>query len=175
MTILNLLEQVAADVTAEDFHAACAHLGRFAATQAVSFQSLPTPTALLHGPHESGLTLIYLCAERPVPRRHGTWCMVAPLREEVEVQNWTEVIPPAEFTGDLMAHALPDVHYRCAVGDGLFVPEGQLFTIVAEHGVEVLLLFGEHPNHTWPESRSYGASQHAERVLRYPESPVSTL
>jgi hypothetical protein len=51
------------------------------------------------------------------------------------------------------------------------VLEGQLFTIVAEHGVEVLLLFGEHANHTWPESRSYGASQHAERVLMYPETP----
>jgi hypothetical protein len=55
------------------------------------------------------------------------------------------------------------------------VLEGQLFTIVAEHGVEVLLLFGEHANHTWPESRSYGASQHAERVLMYPETPVTTL
>jgi hypothetical protein len=72
-------------------------------------------------------------------------------------------------------HALPDVHYRCAVGDGLFVPEGQLFAIVAEHGVEVLLLFGEPPNHTWPESRSYGASQHAERILMHPETPVTTL
>jgi len=38
MTILALLEQVAAAVTAEDFHAACAHLGQFAATQAASFQ-----------------------------------------------------------------------------------------------------------------------------------------
>ena len=72
-------------------------------------------------------------------------------------------------------YALPDVPCRCAVGDGLFVPEGQLFTVAAEHGVEVLLRFGECPNHTWPESRSYGASHHAERVLRYSETPVATL
>lgn len=176
MTILQeqLLESIAADVMAEDFRAVCAHLGRFAALQTASPERLPGQTAVLHGPHPSGLTLIYVKTEQFVPRRHGTWCVVAPLQQAVDVQNWTEFIPPAEFTGDLMAHALPDVHYHCEVGDGILVPKGQLFNLVAPHRVEVLLLFGEHPNHTWPESRSYVAVQHAERVLMYPESPSVT-
>lgn len=134
---------------------------------------MPAQTALLHEPYQGGLTLIYVSAERFAPRRHGTWCVVAPLYEPVEVQSWTEFIPPASFTGDLRAHALPDVHYRCELGEGLLVPEGQLFDILAEHRVEVLLLFGEHSNHTWPESRSYVAAQQSERLLMYPETPVN--
>jgi hypothetical protein len=170
----HVLEPIAADVRVEDFHAVCAHLGRFAAMQTASPERLPGQTALLHEPHPSGLTLIYVQTEQFVPRRHGTWCVVAPLHRPVEVQNWTEFIPPAESTGDMMAHALPDVHYHCEVGDGLLVPKGQWFNIVADHRVEVLLLFGEHPNHTWPESRYYVAAQHAERILMYPETPVTT-
>ena len=175
MTVLKLLDQVAADVMATDFHAVCAHLGRFAAIQTASPNRLPAQTALLHEHHLSGLTLFYVRAEPFAPRRHGTWCAVAPLHEPVEVQNWTEFIPPAEVTGNLSAHAVPDVHYHCEVGDGLLVPEGQLFNIISNHRVEVLILFGEHPNHTWPESRSYVAAQHTERILMYPETPVLTI
>jgi hypothetical protein len=175
MTVGQLLEQVAADVIAEDFHSVCAHIGRFVAGEAASLQRLEGQMVLLHEPQESGLTLIYVRAEQFVPRRHGTWCVIAPLHEPIDVQNWTKYIPPADFTGDLMAHALPDVYYQCVVGEGLLVPEGQLFNIVAEHHVEVLLLFGKHPNHTWPESRSYAAVQHAERLLLYPETPVGTI
>lgn len=173
MTVLELLDQVDVKIKTEDFHAVRAQLGRFAAIQAASLQGLPAQTVLLHKPHQSGLTLMYVCTERCVPRRHGTWCIVAPLHEPVDVQNWTEFIPPADSTGDLVAHAQPDVHYRCEVGEGLFVPKGQLFNIVADNRVEVLLLFGEHPNHTWPESRSYIAPQHSERLLMYPETPIT--
>jgi len=164
-----VLEPIAADVKAEDFHAVCAHLGRFAAIRTASPEQLPAKTALLHDPHLSGLTLIYVKVDEFMPRRHGTWCVVAPLHQPVDVRNWTEVILPAESTGSVMAHAQPDVYYHCEVGDGLLVPKGQLFNIVADGRVEILLLFGEHPNYTWPESRYYVAAQHAERILVYPE------
>lgn len=171
MTTLHedVLEPIAADVRVEDFRAVCKHLGRFAAIRTASPEQLPAKTALLHDPHPSGLALIYVKVGDFLPRRHGTWCVVAPLHRPVDVQNWTEVIPPAESTGTMMAHAQPDVHYHCEVGDGLLVPKGQLFNIVADGQIEVLLLFGEHPNHTWPESRYYVAAQHSERILMYPD------
>ena len=175
MTTVDLLDQMSGEVKAEDFHTVCQRLGQFAVMQAAAPQRLPAQSALLHGPHPSGLTLFYITTHQFAPRRHGAWCIVAPLHEPVAIENWTEYIPPAEFTGSLRAHAAPDVHYHCDVGDGLFIPEGQLFAITAEHRVEVLLLCGEHPNHTWPESRIYISTQHAERTLMYPETPISGI
>jgi hypothetical protein len=173
MTILEQLKQIAAYVAAEDFHAVCMKLGRFASTEAERLRGSQEPVALLHAHHESGLTLFYISTERFIPRKHGTWCVVAPLQNPVEVQSWTEFIPPADFTGDLVSYSFPDVRYRCEVGEAVFVPQGQLFSVVDDTHVEVLLLFGEHPNLSWPESRFYFGTQHAERTLRYPDTPIA--
>jgi hypothetical protein len=173
MTIHEQLEQIAAYVAAGDFHAVCTSLGRLAYTEAARLQGLQEPVALLHTHDESGLTLFYISTDRFVPRKHGTWCVVAPLQNPIEVQSWTEFIPPADFTGDLVSCSFPDVCYRCEVGEAVFVPQGQLFSIAAGTHIEVLLLFGEHPNLSWPESRFYFGTQHAERTLRYPDTLVS--
>ena len=171
MPLAELLEDVATDVEAEDFRAVCTALGRFAQREAPVLRHLQEQVALL-AQHASGLTMMYLSTEQFAPRRHGTWCVVAPLQGTIDVQGWTEYIPPADFTGDLVSSSFPDVRHHCDVGEALFVPQSQLFSVSADHHIKVLLLFGEHPNTTWPESRLYSGSHHAERTLRYPECPI---
>ncbi len=166
-----LFENVVTDVEAENFRAVCAALSRFAQSEAPVLHQLQEPVALL-AQHVSGLTMMYLSTEQFAPRRHGTWCVVAPLHGSIDVQGWTEFIPPADFTGDLVSSSFPDVCHRCDAGEALFVPPGQLFSVSADHHIDVVLLFGEHPNTTWPESRLYSGSHHAERTLRYPECPI---
>lgn len=171
MPMAELLEEVATNVEAEDFRAVCAALGRFAQTEAPTLHQLQEQVALL-AQHDSGLTLMYVSTEQFAPRRHGTWCVVAPLQGSLHVQGWTEFIPPADFTGDHVSSSFPDVRHHCDVGEALFVPQSQLFSVSADHHIEALLLFGVHPNTTWPESRLYSGSHHAERTLRYPECPI---
>lgn len=169
----HLLDQLTPEVKAKDFHAMCARLGNFAKTVTPMLQQLNRQPALLHEPHESGLTLIYLATKKFAPRKHGTWCAITPLHESINVQSWTEYIPPTNATGSSVAQSFPDVHYRCHLGEGVLVPEGQLFSIDGDHDIEVLLLFGSHPNKTWPESRLFIGTQHAERTLMYPNEPVA--
>jgi hypothetical protein len=171
MPVAELLEEVMPNVEAEDFRAVCTTLGQFAKTEASTLHQVQEQVALL-AQHESGLTLIYLSIEQFTPRRHGTWCVVAPLQGTLDVQGWTEFIPPANFTGDPVSSSFPDVRHHCDTGEALYIPQSQLFSVSADHHIEMLLLFGEHPNSTWPESRLYSGSHHAERTLRYPEGPT---
>lgn len=174
MNIITLLDTLATDVKAEDFHTVCDHLGRFAQQEASSLQRFQSQVRLLHAPHPSGLALFYLSTQSFVPRRHGTWSVVAPVTGELHIESWTEYVTPAEFTGDSTAHGSPDKFYRCEVGSSILVPENQLFSVTAESCVDLLLLCGEHPNHTWPESRLYAGRSHTERTPMYPETlPVS--
>ena len=174
MNILALLDTLAAHVDTKDFHAVCDCLGSMVQHDASSLRLFQDQTRLLHAPHPSGLTLFYLSTQSFTPRRHGTWSVVAPTTHEVRIESWTEYVTPSAFTGDSMAHGSPDKFYRCEVGSSILVPENQLFSVTAEGRVNILLLCGEHPNHTWPESRLYAGRSHTERTLIYPETlPVS--
>lgn len=174
MNILTLLDTLAADINIKDFHHACDHLGRFAQHETSSLQRFREQARLLHAPHPSSLSLFYVSTQSFSPRRHGTWSVVAPTTHDLHVESWTEYVMPSEFTGDSTAHGSPDKFYRCEVGSGILVPENQLFSVTGEGCVSILLLCGEHPNHTWPESRLYAERAHTERTLMYPETlPVS--
>ncbi len=99
---------------------------------------------------------------------------MAPTIDELHIESWTEYVTPSEFTGDSTAHSVSDKFYRCEIGSSILVPENQLFSVTAEDRIRLLLLCGEHPNRTWPESRLYAGRSHTERTLLYPETlPVS--